>query len=249
MLTMRRGRLQRGIASALIPLFLLSGCTAYKSQYVGFRPADDYINHQAVNGVVIGGEAFATDAAKGAFGFDIKGAGVLPVQVVMSNQGGKGLEIVSAQTFLVNDENRYFPVIPNFTAVDRIEKSTQFASFFGSGTGKGALLGAAGGAILGAALGIVSGKSVGEALGRGAAVGAAGGAIIGGVKEGTSGERERSIIDDIRNKGLEGKTIPSDSIASGFLFFPAEADTARELRMQLRERETGKVHSVTLKLK
>lgn len=247
---MRRGRFQRGIASALLPLFILSGCTAYKSQYVGFRPAEDYINHQAVNGVVIGGEAFAeTGAAKEAFGFDIKGAGVLPVQVVMSNQGGKGLDIVSAQTFLVNDQNRYFPVIPNTTAVDRIEKSTQFAAFFGSGAGKGALLGAAGGAILGAAIGIVSGRSVGEALGRGAAVGAAGGAVIGGVKEGTSGERERSIIDDIRNKGLEGKTIPAESIASGFLFFPAEADSARELRVQLRERESGKLHNITLKFK
>ncbi len=240
---------QKRIAQFILPLFLLSACTAYRSQYVGFRPAEEYANRQLVNGVTIGGEAFADKAAaEEAFGFDIKGAGVLPVQVVMSNRG-KGLEIVSSQTFLVNDQNRYFPVIPNNTAVDRIENSTQLAAFFGKGAGKGALLGAAGGAILGAALGIVSGRSVGEALGKGAAIGAAGGAVIGGVKEGTSEERERSIVDDIRNKGLEGKTIPPDSIASGFLFFPAEADTARELRMQLRERETGKLHSVILKLR
>jgi hypothetical protein len=217
---------------------------------VGFRPADDYINSQVVNGVTVGGEAFAEPAAAtDAFGFDVIGTGVMPVQVVMSNKGGKSIEIVSSQTFLVNDQNRYFSVIPNTTAVDRIEKSTQFASFFGRGAGKGALLGAAGGAILGAAIGIVSGHSVAEAVGKGAAVGAAGGAIAGGVSEGTSGERERTIIEDIRNKGLEGKTLPVDSIASGFLFFPAEAGSARELRMQLRERETGKTHNVVLKFK
>ncbi|AJE04971.1 hypothetical protein [Geobacter pickeringii] len=237
------------IAQIVLPLFLLSACTAYKSQYVGFRPAEEYANRQVVNGVTVGGEAFAdATSATDAFGFDIKGAGVLPVQVVLSNKG-QGMEIVSSQTFLVNDQSRYFQVIPNNTAVDRIEKSTQLAAFFGKGAGKGALLGAAGGAILGAALGIVTGRSIGEALGKGAAIGAAGGAVVGGVKEGTSDERERTIVDDIRNKGLEGKTIPPDSIASGFLFFPAEADTARELRLQLRERETGKIHSVILKLK
>lgn len=241
---------RKRIAQLIVPLFLLSGCTAYKSQYVGFRPAEDYVNHQVVNGVTLGGEAFADSAAASdAFGFDIKGAGVLPVQVVLSNEGGKSLDIVSSQTFLVNDQNRYFPVIPNATAIDRIEKSTQFAAFFGKGAGKGALLGAAGGAILGAAIGIVSGRSIGEAVGKGAALGGAGGAIIGGVKEGTSEERERTIIDDIRNKGLEGKTLPGTSVASGFLFFPAEADTVRELRMQLRERESGKLHNVILKLK
>ncbi|RNC67691.1 MAG: glycine zipper family protein [Desulfuromonadales bacterium] len=238
------------IVQIILPIFLLSACTGYKSQYVGFKPADDYVNRLVVSGVTIGGEAFADNgAAEEAFGFDIKGSGILPVQLVMSNQGGKNLEIVSSQTFLVNDSNRYFPVIPNTTAVNRIEQSTQFASFFGKGMGKGAILGAVGGAILGAAVGIVSGNSIGEAIGKGAAIGAAGGAVAGGASEGTSSDRERTIIEDIRNKGLEGKTMPSMSIASGFLFFPAEANTARELRMQIRERETGTVHPVVLKFK
>ncbi|BEH11994.1 MULTISPECIES: glycine zipper family protein [Geobacter] len=243
-------RILKIIAAVLLPTLILTACTSYRSQYVGFRPAEDYINSKVVNGVTIGGEAFAdTASATDAFGFDVIGTGVMPVQVVMSNKGPRSLEIVSSQTFLVNDQNRYFPVVPNTTAVDRIEKSTQFASFFGKGAGKGALLGAAGGAILGAAIGIVSGHSVAEAVGKGAAVGAAGGAIAGGVSEGTSGERERTIIEDIRNKGLEGKALPADSIASGFLFFPAEAGSAKELRLQLRERETGVTSNVVLRFK
>lgn len=242
--------MRKGIIYLVLPVFILSGCTTYKSKYVGFRPAEDYPNRQMVNGVTVGGEAYADKAsAKEAFGFDIKGAGVLPAQLVLDNKGSKSLEIVHSQTFLVDDANRYWNVIPNNIAVDRIEKSTQFAAFFGRGAGKGAILGAAGGAILGAAIGIVSGRNIGEALGKGAAAGAAGGAIVGGVKEGTSDEREHSIIEDIRYKGLEGKTIPPESLANGFIFFPGEAESARELRIQLREKESGLLHNVILKLK
>lgn len=246
---MKHALLKKG-AALLIPLMLISACTPYRSQYVGFRPAEDYVNRLVVSGVTIGGEAFADKgAAHEAFGFDIKGSGLIPVQIVMTNQGSKNLEIVTNQTFLVNEQNRYFQVVPNEVALDRIEKSTQFAAFFGSEAGKGAVLGAVGGAILGAAVGIVSGHSIGEAIGKGAAIGGAGGAVAGGLKGGTSGERERTIINDIRAKGLEGKTLPAESIASGFLFFPAEADTAQDLRLQLRERETGVVHNVVLKFK
>ena len=228
----------------------LPACTSYKSQYVSFRPPEGYLNYQVVDGVSLGAEAYASkDDAEKAFGFDIKGAGLLPVQMVLDNKSGRSLELVPGQTFLVDNENRYWNVVPTHVAVDRLDKSTELASFFGGGAGKGALLGATGGAILGAAIGIVSGHNVGGALGKGAAIGGAGGAVIGGVSEGTSGERQYRITDDIRAKGLEGKVIPKDSLANGFIFFPGEAASARELRLQYREKETGAVHSVNLKLK
>jgi hypothetical protein len=235
----------------ILPIFALSGCTAYKTQYVSFRPPEGYANYQNVKGVAIGAEAYADkDQAQNAFGFDIKGAGgLLPVQLVMDNKTGSGLEIMQGQTFLVDDENRYWNVIPTNVAIERLEKSTELAAFFGSGAGKGAVLGAVGGAILGAALGIVSGKNVGSAVGKGAALGGAGGALIGGVKEGTSSERQYKITDDIRAKGLEGKLIPPDSLANGFIFFPGEASSAKELRLQYVVKHTGIVHSVVLKLK
>jgi hypothetical protein len=198
----------------------------------------------------VGGEAYADeDAAEKAFGFDIKGASsLLPVQLVLTNNSGRTLEVVSSQTFLVDTENRYWTIIPNRDAVERVEKSTQLGAFFGSGAGKGATIGAVGGAILGAALGIVSGDNVGSALGKGAALGGAAGAVIGGTQEGTSPKREYRIIDDLREKGLEGKTIPSGGLANGFLFFPGEAPGARVLKLQMRERETGKIHTFDLTL-
>lgn len=235
------------LSTLMIPVFILSGCTAYRSQFVSFRPPAAYTNHQVVAGTTIGGEAFADKkAAEEAFGFNIKNAGLLPVLLVMENKGNQSLEVVTSQTFLVDNGGSYWPLVPNYTAIDRVAKSTELSSFFGSGAGKGAMIGAAAGTILGAALGIVSGDSVASSLGKGAAIGAAGGAVIGGAKQGTSGEQERQITDDLRDKGLEGKIIPVDSLANGFLYFPGEAQSARELRLQLRERETGVLHTVVL---
>jgi hypothetical protein len=234
----------------MIPLFIISGCTAYKTQFVGFRPPEAYINNQIIGGLSIGGEAYPNkDAAEKAFGFDIKGAGILPVQLVLNNTSGSSVEVVANQTFLVDDSGKYWTLIPTKVAIERLEKSTQLASFFGKGAGTGALLGAAAGSVLGAALGIVSGTNIGSAIGKGAALGVAGGAVIGGAKEGTSTDREYRITDDLRTKSLEGKEIPAGHLANGFLFFPGEAQSAKEIRIQLRERGTGKILPVLMKLK
>jgi hypothetical protein len=234
---------------AIIMLLFLAGCATYKTQYASFRPPEGYANVQTMDGIKLGGEAYADeDAAENAFGFDIKGASaLLPVQLVITNDSGRNLEIVTGQTFLVDTQGRYWSVIPNRDAVERVEKSTQLGAFFGSGAGKGATIGAVGGAILGAAIGIVSGDNVGSALGKGAALGGAAGAVIGGTQEGTSEKREYRIIDDLREKGLEGKVIPPGWLANGFLFFPGEAPGAKGLRLQMRERETGRVYNFDLK--
>lgn len=240
--------LKKLVAIMLLISCVLTSCTGYKSQYVSFRPPEAYANNQVVAGVAIGGEAYAESAvAKDAFGFDIIDSGLLPVQLVMNNQNDSALKIVTEQTFLVDNEGRYWQVVPNGVVVDRIEKSTQLAAV-GKGVGTGALIGAAGGAILGAAIGIVSGSNVGNAMGRGAALGGAGGAVIGGAKEAGSTERQYSIVNDIRNKGLEGKLIPPDNLANGFLFFPGEAKSAKALKLQLKEIDTGRIHSISLYL-
>lgn len=237
------------LSTALILLLILSGCTAYKSQYVPFRPPEGYANHSEVAGVSIGCEAYPDpESAQKAFGFDIKGAGILPVMLVLDNKSGRSVEIVGGQSFLVDDAGNYWPVVPNNVAYDRLEKSTQLAAYFGRGAGKGAIIGAAAGGLLATALGIVSGRNVASYLGKGAALGAAGGAVLGGTSEGSSGERGYRISDDLREKGLEGKVIPDQYLANGFLFFPGEAKSAKELRLQWRERESGVLHKVTFAL-
>lgn len=236
----------KNISALILPLFILSSCATYKTQYTGFRPAESYANKQVVSGITIGGEAYADKSvATDAFGFDIRGAGLLPVQVVMDNKSGSNLLIDPTQSFLIDNDGRYWNIIPNSLAVERVEKFTTAGEVVKGGA-KGALIGATAGAILGAAIGIVSGNSIGEAAWRAGGLGAGAGAVIGGVKGGTDREREHRIADDIRTKGLEGKDIPDDHIANGFIFFPGEAPSAKGLRLQLMERETGKVHTVIL---
>jgi hypothetical protein len=231
------------VIALLLGLF---ACTPYKTQYVGFRPAADYPNNVVAGGVTIGAEAYADQtAAKEAFGFDVKKAGLLPVQVVMDNRSGDQVQVVLDQTFLVDDNNRYWNLISNRAAVERVTKATQSGEIF-AGAGKGAGWGAATGAVLGAAFGVLTGESVAEAAGKGAVVGAAGGAVYGGAQKGADPKQPRTIADDLRDKGLEGKTIPSQSLANGFLFFPAEAQTARELRLQMREIQSGNLYTISL---
>lgn len=236
----------------VIAIFLLAasvtGCTSYKSQYVGFRPPEAYSNMQKSGGITIGGSSFAESGlASEAFGFDIIETGLLPVQLVIDNKSGKSLQIVTDQTFLIDKKGTYWQVVPNNVAISRVESSTQLASL-GKGAGKGGAMGAVGGAVLGAAIGIVSGQNVGNAAGKGAIIGGVGGAAVGTASAAGSTDRQMAILTDIRSKGLESKAIPTDFLSNGFLFFPAEAKSAGAIRMQIRELEGGQVHNIQLNL-
>lgn len=226
------------------------GCASYKNKSVSFRPPQDYANYQDAEGLMVGAEAYADKKlAEDAFGFDILAAGVLPVQLVLDNRSEQGVEIVSGQTFLIDGSNRYWKILSSQEAVDRVQKATEVGAI-GKGAGRGAAFGAAAGALLGLALGVVSGRNVGEAIVKGGVLGGAGGAVIGGAdKAGDDHRREHKIAHDVREKGVEGKTMQPATLANGFIFFPGEAETVKELRLQLRFRNSGKVKTISLRLR
>jgi hypothetical protein len=228
----------------------LSACATYENRSVSFRPPQDYANFYDTSGLLVGAESFAdVKQAEEAFGFDIRGAGLLPVQVVIDNRSGQGVEIVSGQTFLIDNTNRYWKILTNREAMERVQKSTEGGAIAG-GAGKGAILGASAGALLGLAIGIVPGQNVSSAVVQGGVLGGAGGAVIGGVnKAGDDRQRELKIADDIRDKGVEGKVMPAEALASGFIFFPGEASSAKELRLQVKFRGDGRLQTLNLKLK
>lgn len=233
------------LLSLLLPL---AACTAYKSQEVSFRHPSAYPGMKTVAGAQIAAEGYADkSAASRAFGFDIRGVGLLPVQVILDNVGTHPLTIVPEQTFLVDQNGNLWSLLDRRTAYTRMEKSTEYARI-ASVAGRRSVLGAAGGALVGAALGVLTGENVGTAATKGAAVGAAGGAVIGGIEGGTSPDAERQIARDLASKELENRTIQPGSLARGFLFFPGEAPSAGQLRLQLKEVDTGQVHTVMLAL-
>ena len=238
----------RILAVLTIFMFVAACATAYKAQPLPFRAAGSYANAVAMGGTTVAAEAFANaKKAEEAFGFDVRGAGMLPVQVVFDNAGPHTFKINPGQSFLEDDQGNLWPLLDDKTAYDRTTRYAQTKQIFKGGAYSG-LLGAAAGAVIGTAIGIVAGGGVGEAMGKGAALGAAGGAVIGGAQGyADADEARRTIVSDLNKKSLENKPIPN-GLAYGVLFFPGEAQSARELRLQLMEVDTGKTYVVRLNL-
>lgn len=235
-------------AVLFLSLFLVAACTSYKSREVPFKAPSALPNMQVVAGAQIAAQAYADKTqAKEAFGFDIRDAGLLPVQVVVDNAGMHGLLVVPEQTFLIDAEGNMWNLLDRRTAFERMEKSSEYARV-AKKAGRGTAFGATGGAIVGAAIGILTGQNVGDAALKGAAVGGAGGAVLGGGQELGSNESARQISSDLANKELENKTIQPGMLGRGFLFFPGEAPSAAALRLQMQEADSGRLHTLTLAL-
>ena len=234
---------------AIMLLTLISfGCTnTYKIKPLPFKTPAAFPNMVNIEGCQIAAKAFIDPKeTKEAFGFDILSAGMLPIEVSFDNQGTHPIEIVAHQTFLEDGKGNLWPILSNKIAYERATKYAETKKIFKEGAYTG-FLGAAAGTLIGGAIGIISGSNVGEAAGKGAALGAATGATLGGAKAYGSNDARREIISDLRDKSLENKPVEPKNLAYGFLFFPGEAKSAKNLRLQIRETDTGKVHTLNLK--
>lgn len=238
----------RTIFIGLITALVLGACTPYKSQEVSFKPPSKISNMQIAAGAEVAALAYHKPRpAKRAFGFNIHKAGLLPIQVIIDNTGKRHLRIVPGQTFLIDEQGSYWNLLDRQTAYKRVEQSSEYPRI-AKEAGQKSILGAAGGAIVGAAIGILTGENVGESAGKGAALGAASGSVLGGSWEIVSGEAEQQISRDLADKNLENRTIGPGILGRGFLFFPAEAPSVSKLRLQLKEKETEKVHNLIFEL-
>lgn len=235
------------IAVLSMLLIILAGCSRYERKVVPFKMPSSLPNATWAAGAHIGAKAFADPReAKTAFGFDIVGSGVLPVQVIFDNQGAHPLEIVPQKTYLVDKEDNLWPILEADLAYDRISKKTEYGEAVPESVKPG-LIGGAAGAIVGTAIGIVTGENVGEAAGKGAVLGSAAGLLIGGAKGLSEQDVQTQIGGDLQNRTLESKPIPAHDIAHGFIFFPGEAKSAAELRLTIRERDTENTHTLFMK--
>lgn len=238
-----------GWLSLLLIVVLLAGCgSAYKAKPLPFKSPAAYNNMVQINGAQIGGRAFADpEFARASFGFDIRSAGMLPVQVVFDNQSPNALVINPAQTFLEDNQGNLWPVLTDRFAYERATKYAQTKQIFKEGAYSG-FIGATAGTIIGAAIGVVSGGDVARAAGKGAAAGAAAGSVMGGASgAAASNEVRQQIMGDMKDKSLENKDITPGNLSHGIIFFPGEAKSAKQLRLQLKEKKSGKLHTVFLR--
>lgn len=229
-----------------VSLLFLPSC-AYKERVQPITLPSGANNYVVINGVQISAAAYADKkTAKEAFGFDIRGAGLLPVQIVFQNDGDSPVSLVAEQTFLIDSRNQAWPVNTLDRTYSRVEKHVDVGET-AAGAAKPALLLGAAGALAGLAVGIVTGDNIGEAMGKGAAIGAAAGAVGGGI----SGYKDArgKIKQDLSQKALMNKEILPNQIGYGMLFFPGFAEEAQDaIQLKLTLSFSGELHSVTLDL-
>lgn len=197
------------ILCSLLLASLMAACAAGENGAPSIRPPQEFINYQNASGVMIGGEAHGDQKmAESLFGFDILGAGILPVQLVLDNRSGQGVEVVANRTYLVARGDERWKPLQNTEALARVGWDVT-----GKDKDKDIVPGTAAGALLEHAISPL--PPPGKLL----------------------------------KKGIEGKLIPSGGTASGFLYFPGEAVAARELRLQVRFRESGQRETLVLRLR
>jgi hypothetical protein len=140
----RKGVIMLGRIKAptvLITLMFVVACaTAYKAQPLTFRSPSSYPNSVVVAGITVAAEAFADPKKAGeAFAFDVRGAGMLPVEVVFDNAGRHSLKIEAGQTFLEDDKGSLWPILDEKTAYDRTTQYAQTRQIFKEGAYAGFL--------------------------------------------------------------------------------------------------------------
>lgn len=232
----------------LMLTFIWQGCATYQPKVTPFKLPEAYANVQRVANTYVGARAWDQDAsARAAFGFDIIGAGLLPVQVSFDNRGNQTLVIVPTQTFLINGKQEFFPVLSDTEAYDRIARGVKVKEGV-KGLAEGAILGAATGALIGAAVGVASGGRAGEYAMRGATAGAVSGGIMGGLGGASDTQVPRTITEDLTRHNLQNLPLRPGELAYGLILFPREAGQPQTLRLQLQDQDTGVVYTLNLNL-
>ena len=111
------------LGAALLMVILVASCHTYQPEVVPFKLPPAYPSFARAGGAGIAAKAYddPNEAAK-AFGYDMRGSGILPVEIIFDNKGNHSLAIVPGQTFLVDTANNLWPVLDANLAYDRIQK-------------------------------------------------------------------------------------------------------------------------------
>ncbi len=228
----------------LLPLLILGCQPRYERKIVPIRVPSTYPNMKQVDGIQIAAKGFYDrNEAFQVFGFDMLGAGILPVQVVFDHKGKHPIRIVPTQTFLQSADGNLWPVLRKDIAYERMLRLAREGEV-GAGMARGSAIGAIAGAVIGAAIGIVTDSSIPEAAGKGAVIGTVVGGSQGAMEGAASPYPYQAISRDIKDRSLENRPIMPQQIAHGFLFFPIEASSAHLLRLQIKEEDTGKIFTL-----
>ena len=94
------------LAIFLAVSMLFTSC-AYKERVLPINLPLSAENRVTINGLHVSAISFENrQSAKKTFGFDIRKAGLLPVQLAFQNEGEETVTLIPEQTFLIDDKNR-----------------------------------------------------------------------------------------------------------------------------------------------
>ncbi len=232
----------------LLGLILLVGttaCTTYGDKVAPVPLPSAQTNYVDVMGVKLVAYPYVdADKAEEVFGFDILGAGLLPVRLVIDNQSDHIVEVEPSQTFLIDEQGNAWPLLTAEQAYSRLKSTVEVGETFKGAVKPSVLLGAAG-AVAGFAIGVLT-NDIGEGIAKGAAVGASLGALYGGGRRHEKLDSE--IRQDLRQNTLRNQKVEKGELAYGYLFFPGkdEAKTARTLRLGVKINGKLKVVNILL---
>ncbi|MEN8259431.1 MAG: hypothetical protein ABFS02_02395 [Pseudomonadota bacterium] len=219
--------------AAVALAWILVGCSTYQNRVTPIPLPSAQADAVNVGNVLLVARAYLDrKQAKERFGFDIRDAGLLPVRLVIDNQGQNEVRVMPHQTFLVDAQGEAWPLLSADQAYRRVRGKIEIGETL-EGLGTSALLMGGAGALAGFALGILVGENVGDATLKGAAVGASIGALSTGAFN--FGNLESEIRRDLSRESLRNQRIGRGELAYGYLFFPGkdEAKSAQYLRLSL----------------
>ncbi|MBW1670646.1 MAG: hypothetical protein JRJ43_02610 [Deltaproteobacteria bacterium] len=226
-------RVYNSISVLLLSLFVLAGCASYGHRVSPVLIPGTQPEYVELKGVEMLAVAFLDKKiAEERFGFDVRGSGLLPVQLVFDNQGMQKVSINSEQTFLIDQIGQAWPILSAEEAYQRVKGHVELGET-AKGTVKPAVLLGAAGALAGFAVGIISGQDIGESVGKGAVLGGTVGALAGGTAaHSTASEKIRT---DLAQRTLSNWPVEPGELAYGFLFFPGhkEATSVQQLRLAI----------------
>lgn len=234
-------------AVMMLSILIMAGCATYGERVAPVPLPSAHDAAVNVAGAHILARAFVDpEAAKQAFGFDIRDAGLLPVQIVIDNQSGQALAVQPQQTFLIGRQGKAWPLLTVDRAAERVRSTVIRGEAIQAGARK-SLLAALAGAVAGAAIGIVTGEDVADTAGKGAVVGAAIGALGGGFSR--YSQVGQDVRQNLRRQSFARQVIANGELAHGYLFFPGkegEASAAQALRLALRIGETTHIVKIPI---
>lgn len=187
---------------------------------VPFMLPENMRGHQDYEGLVVAVVPIATsEHSNRIFGFDMKEAGVLPVQVVMHNTGTKSFVITARQFFGITYEGTYHSALSAGAVGYRIKDVSVGSNVATQATVQG-FWGAALGAGVGAGVGLLTGD-----LGSGAATGAiigGGAGVLSGVGDGLSDDWTEKYKQQLAGQTLGNSDLHPGDIRSGFIYLPSK---------------------------